>query len=89
MLLLPLLMLMLLLPPLLLLPLPPQVYDARALRVIVDDEGGAALQAAIFTCYKLVGVVHSIWKPIRNEYDDYVANPKASGYQALHTGVSP
>lgn len=64
-----------------------EVYDARALRVIVDDEGGERLQDAIEACYKLVHVVHSIWKPILREFDDYIANPKGSGYQALHTAV--
>lgn len=41
-----------------------QVYDARALRVIVDDESGTRVRDAVETVYKLVSVVHSIWKPI-------------------------
>mmetsp|Transcript_2426 Transcript_2426/g.6180 ORF Transcript_2426/g.6180 Transcript_2426/m.6180 type:complete len:1385 (-) Transcript_2426:794-4948(-) len=64
-----------------------QVYDARALRVIVGDEGGARARDAVEAAYKLVSVVHSIWKPIPQEFDDYIANPKPSGYQALHTAV--
>ena len=64
-----------------------QVYDCRALRVIVDDEGGERLQEAVEACYRLVSVVHSIWRAIPREFDDYIANPKPSGYQALHTGV--
>ena len=42
----------------------PQVFDARALRVIVDDEGGSRSHDAVETCYKLVSTVHSIWKPV-------------------------
>ncbi|KAG1681598.1 hypothetical protein FOA52_014106 [Chlamydomonas sp. UWO 241] len=64
-----------------------QVYDARALRVIVDDEGGTRVQDAVETCYKLVSAVHSLWKSIPREFDDYISNPKPSGYQALHTAV--
>ncbi|GIL60849.1 hypothetical protein Vafri_15365 [Volvox africanus] len=64
-----------------------QVYDSRALRVIVDDAEGNSLQEAVEVCYRLVGAVHSIWKPIKREFDDYIANPKQSGYQALHTAV--
>ncbi|GLI66621.1 hypothetical protein VaNZ11_010546 [Volvox africanus] len=64
-----------------------QVYDSRALRVIVDDGEGSSLQEAVEVCYRLVGAVHSIWKPIKREFDDYIANPKQSGYQALHTAV--
>ncbi|GIL88625.1 hypothetical protein Vretimale_17232 [Volvox reticuliferus] len=64
-----------------------QVYDSRALRVIVDDAEGSSLQEAVEVCYRLVGAVHSIWKPIKREFDDYIANPKQSGYQALHTAV--
>ena len=47
-----------------------EVYDARALRVIVDDEGGARMQDAVETCYSLVSTVHSIWKPIPLEFDE-------------------
>ncbi|KXZ48440.1 hypothetical protein GPECTOR_28g850 [Gonium pectorale] len=64
-----------------------QVYDSRALRVIVDDADGSQLAEAVESCYRLVGAVHSLWKPIKREFDDYIANPKPSGYQALHTAV--
>lgn len=40
------------------------MFDARALRVIVDDEGGRRTRDAVETCYKLLSAVHSIWKPI-------------------------
>lgn len=55
-----------------------QVYDVRALRVLVDD---------IKDCYTALGVVHQIWTPIPDEYDDYILKPKGNNYQSLHTAV--
>ncbi|MBN1965430.1 MAG: bifunctional (p)ppGpp synthetase/guanosine-3',5'-bis(diphosphate) 3'-pyrophosphohydrolase [Anaerolineae bacterium] len=55
-----------------------QVYDIRAVRVIVDD---------IPKCYQVVGIVHSLWRPIPGEFDDYVGGPKDNFYQSLHTTV--
>jgi (p)ppGpp synthase/HD superfamily hydrolase len=55
------------------------VYDARALRVIVDDCGGARLGDAVQCCYRLVAAVHQLWRPIANEYDDYISNVGAWG----------
>ncbi|MBC7501403.1 MAG: bifunctional (p)ppGpp synthetase/guanosine-3',5'-bis(diphosphate) 3'-pyrophosphohydrolase, partial [Herminiimonas sp.] len=55
------------------------LYDVRAFRVIVADEK---------TCYAVLGVVHDIWTPIPEEFDDYIARPKANGYQSLHTVVN-
>jgi hypothetical protein len=51
-----------------------EVYDARALRVIVDDVSAARLGDAIQCCYRLVAAVHKLWRPIANEYDDYISN---------------
>ena len=42
---------------------------------------------AIEACYEIVPAVHRLWRPIRGEYDDYIFNPKASGYQSLHSAV--
>ncbi|KAH9305587.1 hypothetical protein KI387_009991, partial [Taxus chinensis] len=63
------------------------IYDARALRVIVGDGGGKMHAAAVECCYSLLNVVHSLWTPLDGEFDDYIVNPKPSGYQSLHTAV--
>ncbi|MCX9156707.1 bifunctional (p)ppGpp synthetase/guanosine-3',5'-bis(diphosphate) 3'-pyrophosphohydrolase [Niveibacterium sp. 24ML] len=55
-----------------------QVYDVRALRVLVHD---------VRECYTALGLVHSIWQPIAGEYDDYISKPKGNNYQSLHTAV--
>ena len=55
-----------------------QVFDIRALRVVVS---------ALDDCYGALGWVHSKFSPIPDEFDDYIAKPKANGYQSLHTVV--
>jgi GTP pyrophosphokinase len=57
-----------------------QIYDVRALRVIIEDVEPNA-------CYQVLGIVHNLWKPIPNEFDDYIARSKPNGYQSLHTAV--
>ncbi len=64
-----------------------KVYDARALRVVVEDSSGARELEAISACYKLLPAVHRMWKKVDGEDDDYIAQPKESGYQSLHTAV--
>ena len=55
-----------------------EVYDVRALRVIVDE---------VKDCYAVLGIVHNIWSPIPKEFDDYISNPKGNDYRSLHTAV--
>ena len=64
-----------------------EIFDARALRVVVDDQLGRKLQPAIEACYAIQPAVHRLWRPIRGELDDYIFNPKPSGYQSLHSAV--
>ncbi|CAM6098581.1 unnamed protein product [Calypogeia fissa] len=64
-----------------------EVYDARALRVVVGDGGGKLHVAAVEGCYSLLNVIHRLWTPVGGEFDDYIVNPKRSGYQSLHTAV--
>ncbi len=55
-----------------------QIYDIRAVRVLVPN---------IADCYTVLGIVHSHWRNIPNEFDDYIASPKENGYRSLHTAV--
>lgn len=55
-----------------------QVYDVRALRILVPQ---------VRDCYTVLGIVHTLWRHIPNEFDDYIANPKENGYRSLHTAV--
>jgi guanosine-3',5'-bis(diphosphate) 3'-pyrophosphohydrolase len=54
------------------------VFDVRAVRLIVPD---------IPACYAALGIIHTHWRPIPNEFDDYIAAPKGNFYQSLHTAV--
>ena len=55
-----------------------QVYDVYGFRIIVDKAD---------TCYRVLGMLHSLYKPIPGRFKDYIAIPKANGYQSLHTVV--
>ena len=53
-----------------------EVFDVYAFRIIVDQ---------VDTCYRVVGTVHNLYKPVPGKFKDYIAIPKANGYQSLHT----
>nr|WP_269570256.1 GTP diphosphokinase [Legionella tunisiensis] len=55
-----------------------EIYDATAVRVLVESKE---------QCYEVLGMVHTLWKQVPVEFDDYIINPKPNGYQSLHTAV--
>ena len=54
------------------------IHDILALRVLVDK---------VEDCYHALGAIHSLWHPLIEEFDDYIANPKENDYKSLHTTV--
>ena len=54
------------------------IHDLLALRVLVGT---------VPDCYGALGIIHSLWRPLPEEFDDFIANPKPHGYQSLHTAV--
>ena len=54
------------------------IHDLLALRVLVDT---------VPDCYSALGIIHSLWRPLPEGFDDFIANPKPNGYQSLHTVV--
>jgi len=53
-----------------------EIMDVYAFRIIVED---------VDTCYRVLGIMHNLYKPVVSEFKDYIAIPKANGYQSLHT----
>lgn len=55
-----------------------EIYDLQAIRIITDTERD---------CYTVLSLTHSLWTPVMDEFDDYIARPKPNGYRSLHTVV--
>ncbi|MBT8115789.1 MAG: HD domain-containing protein [Arenicella sp.] len=55
-----------------------QLFDVRAVRVLVDS---------VQDCYAALGIIHTNWKYIAGEFDDYIATPKENNYRSIHTAV--
>lgn len=55
-----------------------ELFDVRAVRIVVER---------LQDCYAALGIVHTHFRHLPDEFDDYVANPKPNGYQSIHTVV--
>ncbi len=55
-----------------------EVYDISGLRIITDS---------VRLCYSILGIIHSVWKPVPGRFKDYIAMPKSNMYQSLHTSI--
>lgn len=55
-----------------------RIFDVQAVRILVDS---------VSDCYAALGVVHTLWRHIAGEFDDYIATPKENDYRSIHTAV--
>lgn len=60
-------------------------HRGLSIRQITDIYGFRIITDSIDTCYRVLGIVHSVYKPVPEKFNDYIAIPKANGYQSLHT----
>ncbi len=68
------------------------IYDVLGVRIIVpsndsEEREEGSRSVGIRNCYAALGVIHSLWRPISTEFDDYIANPRNGIYRSLHTAV--
>lgn len=55
-----------------------EIHDVFAMRILVDS---------VSDCYQMLGIIHSLWKPQKDRFKDYISVPKPNGYRSLHTTV--
>ena len=55
-----------------------QLYDLNAIRILVNT---------VKDCYNVLSIIHSLWSPLSEQFDDYIATPKSNGYRSIHTAV--
>jgi len=65
------------------------IFDARAMRIVIGDASASESSSGrdIDACYEMIDLIHKLYRPIEGEYDDYITNPKPTGYRSLHTAV--
>nr|MCH9665352.1 HD domain-containing protein [Gammaproteobacteria bacterium] len=65
----------------------PSIADRKSLQQIMDVYGIRIVVPKVDHCYRVLGIMHSSYKPIHGRFKDYIANPKKNGYQSVHTSL--